>query len=401
LRTRQLSANGVLRLKKLSLAIFTSTRADYGVLSPLINLLRDDPLFSVSLLITGTHLLKDFGNTGEEISRYENVETKVISSIDFDTDRPERLAKYFSHILGEVTRFVRDKHIDYLVLLGDRLELLPVVLAGTVSQTPIIHLYGGELTHGAIDDAIRHATTKLSHIHFTSCDKYRDRVISLGEQPSFVFNVGALFVDNFRDLKALDAKSLEDLFGFRFDSATFLVTFHPETMQPENTASNLQIVLDSVLELYKDFKFFFTLGNNDPLGRQFNQQIQDFVKTLASSNVSVAPSMGKTGYLSALRLVAGVVGNSSSGIIEVPYFDIPTVNIGARQEGREMPDSVIRTKVNQKDIVEAIRFSQTREFKETIRASERIFGRGDSAQKIIDILKKIGGSRNMKIFYEA
>ena len=393
--------NGALRLKKLSLAIFTSTRADYGVLSPLINLLGDDPLFSVSLLITGTHLLEDFGNTSEEISRHKNIETKVLSSIDFDTDRPERLAKYFSHILGEVTEFVCERQLDYLVLLGDRLELLPVVLAGTASQTPIIHLYGGELTHGAIDDAIRHATTKLSHIHFTSCDKYRDRVISLGEQPSFVFNVGALFVDNFHSLKPLDTEALRDRFGFIFDSATFLVTFHPETMEPENTASNLETVLDSVLELSKDFKFFFTLGNNDPLGRQFNHQIQDFVKMLDSSNVSVAPSMGKTAYLSALRLVAGVIGNSSSGIIEVPYFDIPTVNIGARQEGREMTDSVIRVDANQRRIVEAIRFSQTREFKETIKGSERIFGRGKSAQKIIEILKKIGGSRNMKIFYEA
>ena len=394
------SANGVSKLRNISLAIFTSTRADYGVLSPLIELLRSDPSFDVRLIVTGTHLLEEFGSTNTEIESHRNIKIEKISSIDFDTDQPERLARYFAQITDQVTKVLHTEKIAYLVLIGDRIELLPAVLAATISQVPIIHLYGGELTHGAIDDAIRHATTKLSHIHFTSCEKYRNRVISLGENPSFVFNVGALFVDNFNNMRWLDVGHLQDQFNFVFDSKTFLVTFHSETMEPKNTVANLQTVLDAIHDLSKDFTFFFTLGNNDQLGRLFNQKILNFVKMFGSDRVGVSPSMGKTAYLSALRLVAGTIGNSSSGIIEAPYFDIATVNIGTRQAGREMPSSVLSVCVDKSQIIEAVKFSQTTYFLKSIINSERIFGQGKSAQKIVDILKSIAGKRNMKIFYE-
>jgi GDP/UDP-N,N'-diacetylbacillosamine 2-epimerase (hydrolysing) len=268
---------------------------------------------------------------------------------------------------------------DLLIVLGDRYETLAVCCVAMNQRIPIAHLYGGETTEGAVDESIRHAITKLSYLHFTSTEEYRKRVIQLGEDPSRVFNVGALGIENIMNEKLLDRASLEKFLGFPLDHPLVMVTFHPVTLEKDSSAIQLKTILD-VFHAHPDLEFVFSKANADADGRVINEMIDEFVAT--HKNAVVFASLGTKRYLSTVKHSAFVIGNSSSGIIEVPSLHVPTINIGDRQKGRLQAASIINCKPVSDDIERAIKYALSKEFKEKVKMADNPYGNGNSADLI-------------------
>lgn len=323
---------------KKRIAFCTGTRAEYGLLKPLMDLVLADKELDFELYVTGMHLSHEFGHTIDLIEQ-DGIPVTEQVEILLSGDTSSAISKSMGLAMigfGEV--FSRRKP-DVLVLLGDRFETFCVAAAATVACIPIAHLYGGELTLGAIDDTFRHSITKMSYLHFTSTEEYRKRVIQLGEDPSRVFTVGAIGVENISTLPLMDKDELQDSLGIKLGKRFALVTFHPatiESLSPENQVNELLKALDSFPDLF----IVFTKANADAGGRVINTLIDNFV-ALNKNRAVAFTSMGQLRYLSAIKLCSVVIGNSSSGIIEAPSFNVPTVNIGSRQDGRVRASSVI------------------------------------------------------------
>ena len=311
--------------------IITGTRAEYGLLKPLINKIYQSETLELQLVITGMHLSAEFGLTYKEIE-YDGYPITSKIEMLLSSDTSVGITKSMGvAILGFADYFVQYKP-DLTVILGDRYEMLMAATASMVAKIPIAHIHGGELTEGVMDDAIRHSITKMSHIHFTSTEEHRNRVIQLGEQPHCVFNVGALGIENIKNLKLLEKEELEKQLEFQFTEKTIMVTYHPVTMEDISSKKQFDSILDVIRE-HKELSVIFTKANADMDGRIINQMIDDFV-FVHKERCAVYTSLGQLRYLSALQFCKAVVGNSSSGIIEVPSFGIPTVNIGERQRRR-------------------------------------------------------------------
>lgn len=376
---------------KKKVCVFTSTRADYGILLPLLNKLKSDKYFKLQLLVSGTHLSKTFGLTYREILKDGfKIGAKVDLCLGDDTETGicQSMAKGIVGFNRALKRFSP----DFIIVLGDRFETLACAIAAHIARIPIVHISGGEVTKGAIDDAFRHAITKMSIIHFTYTDEYRQRVIQLGESPDRVFNVGALGLDNIHNLRLLNKRKLEDKLGFTFGKKTVLVAFHPVTLE-KNTAGTQFKELLKALDSLKDVKVIFTGPNADIGSKSIIVLIDEYVKNYPSRCASFI-SLGSLKYLSAVKCVNAVVGNSSSGIVEVPSFGKPTVNIGDRQEGRIKPPSIIDCRPCQKNIEYALRKALSKEFQEFCKGVENVYGDGKTAEKIIKILKK--NTKNIK-----
>lgn len=332
---------------KKKIAFCTGTRAEYGLLKPLMELVLHDPDLEFELYVTGMHLSLEFGHTIDEILQDKIPVTEKVEIL-VSGDTPSAISKSMGlAMIGFGDVFARRKP-DMLVLLGDRFEAFCAAAAATVARVPIAHLHGGELTLGAIDDAFRHSITKMSSLHFTSTEEYRHRVIQMGEEPSRVFNVGALGVENILKLPLMTLKELEKSLGVRFKTPYALVTYHPATlddMDPENQILELLNALDSFPGLF----LVFTKANADAGGRVINKLIDDYVSKNMERAV-VFSNMGQIQYLSAMKFASMVIGNSSSGIIETPSFGVPTVNIGKRQAGRVKAKSVFDCAVNAESI---------------------------------------------------
>lgn len=366
------------------ICIVTGSRTEWGLLSGLARKITDDPELELQIIATNMHLSPEFGLTYREIERQGfRINRKVEMLLSSDS------ANATGKSVGLATIGFADAYEelapDMLLVLGDRYEILAAVTAALFYKIPVAHLHGGEVTEGAYDDAIRHAITKMSHLHFTSTEEYRRRVIQLGEQPERVFHVGAIGIDNIRHIALLDKKVLEEQLDFPFDRKTVLVTYHPETLDAIPVEEQFRNLLEA-LDDRQDIRILFTLPNSDTGGRIIVRMIEEFVAR-NKQRARAYTSLGQLRYLSALRFVAAVVGNSSSGILEVPSFGKPTLDIGNRQKGRLAANSVVHCGVSGAEISEGLNRVLSDAFAKQTACVQNPYEKEDSALEILKILK--------------
>ena len=367
------------------ICVFTGTRAEYGLLRPLMALINGDSALVLQLVVSGMHLSPEFGLTYRDI---ENDGFKIDEKIEIllSSDTPVGIGKSVGLGVMGSTEVLERLQPDVIVLLGDRFELLAAAIGAMIQQVPIAHIHGGEITLGAMDEKIRHAITKMSHIHFASTKEYHKRIIQMGEDPDSVFHVGALGVENIRNMELLSRQTLVEQTGIDFSKNFFLITFHPATLEKEHVLPQLS-QLFKALDRFKDYHMIFTKANADEKGRQINQMIDQYC--LNRDNTMAVTSLGQLRYLSALKYASSVVGNSSSGIIEAPSFHIPSVNIGSRQKGRVKPRSVIDCQPVSGEIAKALEKALSPEFKLHIRKLKSPYEKPGTAKKIKQILKRV------------
>jgi len=367
------------------IGVVTGTRAEYGLLKPVIKKINDDAELELCLIVTGAHLEKKFGGTLQEI-----VEDKIFVSykapMNLKSDEPKEICLSMSRELAEMAEIFHKAQLDLLFLLGDRYETLIAAISAMMFQVPIAHLYGGELTEGAMDDAIRHSISKISALHFTSTETYAKRLVQMGEQPKRVFCVGALGVENAKNTHFLTRQELCSRFSPLFGKPYIMVTYHPETLGEEDAESQFRQLLQAI-SVWKDYNYVFTYANADTGGNAINALIDCYAKE--HDNVCAFQSMGQTGYLSALKYASCVMGNSSSGIVEAPSFHIPTINIGDRQKGREVPQTVISCGNAPEEINSALEQALSERFIEKCKKCGNPYEGKDTSKNVLDITKRL------------
>lgn len=380
------------------IGIITGTRAEYGLLKTLIRLVKEDANYELVMIVTGMHLSPEFGYTCKEIEN-DGYSITYKNEMLLSSDTAVGINKSIGLGMIGFADIFANADLSLIILLGDRFEAFAAATAAMVHRIPIAHIHGGETTQGAIDEAFRHSITKMSAIHFTSAQEYRNRVIQLGENPKTVFNVGSLGIENIRKMELMTRKELEEFIGLKLEGTVILVTFHPVTLENDTAERQFKNLLE-VLEK-QSAKIIFTKANADTNGRIINYMIDEYVSRHLDSAVSFV-SMGQLRYLSALKYCSLVIGNSSSGIIEAPAFFIPTVNIGDRQKGRIRAASVIDCGSDTNEIQRAIQKALSEEFRNEYRNMKIPFERENSAELI---MKYIGEYLNRdvnikKIFYD-
>lgn len=335
------------------ICVVTGSRAEYGILRGLMKAIQNDPDLILQVIATNQHLSKLQGETYQEIERDGfTIDNKVYMADDSAPDNANTTAKAISRGVSGFADAFDVLQPDLLLILGDRYEMLAVASTALIYKIPIAHLHGGEITEGAFDDAIRHAITKMSHLHFTSTEAYRQRVIQLGEQPDRVFNVGALGVENVMKTDFMTKEELEQSLNFKLTGKCFLCTYHPVTLSDVSSETQIMNLLQA-LDDYKDYHIIFTYSNSDTSSQIIIQRIQEYVDQNKDRCMFI-PSLGQRRYFSALKYMTAVLGNSSSGIIEVPSFGIPTLDIGDRQKGRMAADSVIHCGYSTEEIKDGL-----------------------------------------------
>lgn len=378
---------------KRKVCVFTGTRAEYGLLRPLIELIRDEAELELQLLVSGMHLSPEFGLTASEI---EKDGFKIDERVEMllSSDSPVGICKSMGLGMIGFSEALNRLNPDLLVILGDRFEGFAAASAAMICRIPIAHLHGGEATYGLIDEPIRHSITKMSLLHFTSTDEYRNRVVQLGENPKRVFNVGAIGLENIKKLKLVDRPELDRTIGFDLGQKSILVTYHPVTLEEDTARQQMQSLL-AALDYFADLRIIFTKGNADTGGRVINSMIDSYVEQNRNRSVAFT-SMGQLLYLSAMNQVKAVVGNSSSGIIEAPGFKIPTVNIGDRQKGRVMAESVLSCGCSESEIREAVSQALSEDFQRLSANVSNPYEKEDTALVIKDIIKEFDLTGQLK-----
>ena len=365
------------------ICIVTGTRAEYGLLRWLMEDIRETPGLELQVIATGMHLSPEFGLTYREIENDGfSIDRKIEMLLSSDT--PSGLAKSMGLGLICFGDALQQLQPDIMLILGDRFELFSAVAAAMVARIPVAHLHGGESSEGAFDEAIRHSITKMSHLHFVAADEYRKRVIQLGEHPDRVFLVGGLGIDNIKKLDLLDRSELETALEFKLGPKNLLITFHQVTLENESSAMQMKELLGA-LEALEYTHLIFTMPNADTDGRVLIEIIDQFVAK--HPNARSYTSLGQLRYLSCIRHVDGVVGNSSSGLIEVPSLAKGTINIGDRQRGRLKADSVIDCSPEQESIAAALRKLYSKEFQLALGRVQNPYGEGGASKKIVKILQ--------------
>ncbi len=365
------------------ICIVTGTRAEYGLLYWLMKEIKSDKDLELQIIATGMHLSPEFGSTYNYIEEDGFViNSKVHMLLSSDTE--VGITKSMGIGLVGFADAFKNLNPDLIVVLGDRYEIFAAVSAAMIAKIPVAHLHGGEATEGLIDEPIRHSITKMSHLHFTATEEYKNRVIQLGESPKRVFNVGGLGVDNINKLKLLSKQEFQESINFNLGNKNILVTFHPVTLENSSAESQFQALLDSIDEL-DEVKVIFTKANSDTDNKIINSMIDDYVSI--HDNAIAFKSMGQLNYLSALQFVDGVVGNSSSGLLEAPSFKIGTIDIGDRQKGRIKAKSVISCNPNKKEINSAFKYLFSKEFKNKLLQVKNPYDNGDTTNKILKKIK--------------
>jgi UDP-hydrolysing UDP-N-acetyl-D-glucosamine 2-epimerase len=377
-------------------AVFTGTRAEYGLLYWLLKDLQADSELELKLLVSGAHLSPEFGQTYIQIEQdgfYIDEKVEILLS----SDSPVGTAKSMGlGVLGFADALSRLSP-DVLVILGDRFEALAAAQTAMILRIPVLHLHGGEITEGAYDDSIRHAITKLSYLHGTSTEEYRQRVIQLGESPKRVKNVGAIGLDHLNRGDFMTVEELSESLHFKLDSPFFVVTYHPVTLANESPEASFQALLDS-LDAFLDYQIILTYPNADDGGRRIIPMLEGYAAK-NPKRVLAIPSLGQARYLSAIKHASLVIGNSSSGIIEVPSFDVPTVNIGMRQKGRLAAKSVLHCEPNKIDIQQTIQAAIERHYQNSDEIISNPYGQGDASGQIVEMIKSMKFDR-IKSFYD-
>ena len=372
-------------MSKSKICVVTGSRAEYGLLYWLLKKLESAEDFELELVVTGMHLSPEFGMTYKEIEKDGFPIAEKIPML-LSSDAPAGVTKSTGlGLIGFADLFDRSRP-DVVVVLGDRFELFAVASAALFAAIPIAHIHGGEVTTGAFDEAIRHSITKMASLHFTAAEAYRKRVIQLGEQPDTVFNVGAPGLENIQKISFLTKEETEQSLGLTLGQKSLLVTWHPVTLEPGRANQDLKVLLDA-LDKLDDTKFVFTKSNADNEGRSLNRIIVDYVTSCPEKAV-VHTSLGQLRYLSTLKQVTGVIGNSSSGIIEAPSVKTGTINIGRRQEGRVRASSIIDCDPDVESICSAFERLFSSEFQSLVQHTQNPHDGGPVSENILRILRQ-------------
>tara|TARA_B100000035_G_C21034686_1_gene570241 strand:+ start:3952 stop:5121 length:1170 start_codon:yes stop_codon:yes gene_type:complete len=372
-------------MKKIKICVVTGTRADYGLLFWLLKDLEQDEMFELDLVATGMHLSAEFGFTYKEIEKDFKISKKIEMSLA--SDSPKNITKAMGNAQILFADAYDEIKPDIVLVLGDRYEILSSVIAAMMARIPIAHLHGGESSEGLIDEPIRHSITKMSQLHFCATERYKSRIIQMGENPDRVFNVGGMGIENIKRLQLLSKTEFEQSTGVKIDKKNLLITFHPVTFEKNSSKKQFQEVLDAVTEL-NDTSLIFTKANSDIDGKVINQMIDEYAGR-NSSNSYAFVSMGQLKYLSAMQFIDGIVGNSSSGLTEAPTFKIGTINIGDRQKGRIKAKSVIDCLPNKASIKNALKKLYSKDFQSNLSEVENPYGDGCASKYIIETLKTI------------
>jgi len=364
--------------------IVTATRAEYGLLYWLMKELEADVDVELQVIATGMHLNKEYGSTYQEIEKDFKINKKIEMDLSSDTNLGICKSMGLAQIsFAEVYEEIKP---DIIVVLGDRYEIFSAVSSAMMLNIPLAHIHGGESSEGLIDEPIRHCITKMSHLHFTATEEYKNKVIQLGEQPNRVFNFGGMGIENIKRLKLLSRDEFEKSIGMKLNKKNILVTFHPVTFEDDSFGENFNELLMAIDNL-KDTNIIFTKSNSDANGKIINRMIDQYVAE-NNSKSKVFASLGQLRYLSAMQYVDAVVGNSSSGLIEAPSFKIGTINIGDRQRGRQKARSIIDCKPDKASIKKALQKIYSSKFKEYIKKTKNPYGDGCASKKIVRVLKK-------------
>lgn len=369
---------------KKRICILTATRAEYGLLKPLIKGFLKETNFEIKVVATGTHLSPEFGLTFREIEN-DGIDIDEKIEILVSADTPMAISKTMGLAMISFADYFNRIKPDLLIVLGDRYETLAVAMVAMNHKIPIAHMYGGDSTEGALDESIRHAITKLSYLHFTSTQESYRRVIQLGEEPNRVFCVGSTGIENILNEELLSKDELEKSINLCLNKPYALVTFHPATLENNHSEEQTTALLEA-LDSYKDMIFVITKGNADVNGRIINQIIDDYANK--RNHIVTYTSLGMKRYLSALKYSSMVIGNSSSGLAEAPSFGVPSINIGDRQKGRLQATSVINCEPDRKEIIKAIELARSAKFKDIARSTVNPYGMGDTSKIIIEKIKK-------------
>ena len=369
----------------LKVCVVSGSRAEYGILKRIMSKIESDPDLTLQLLVTGAHLTEQFGMTVNEIEADGfGVDKQCLIPMTSDSAAGTLMA--MGKLLELLSEAMIELSPDLLMVVGDRYEIFTVAAAATVLHIPIAHIHGGEVTLGAIDDVFRHSITKMAHLHFTATPEYRTRIIQMGENPEDVSVVGAPALESLALLEYLPKAEVESQLGISFGKKNILVAYHPETRTSGNNLEYLEVILTAI-DLFPDLRLIFTGSNADEGGRRLNSKIQDYVKKNPSKAV-FHDSLGQRLFFSTLRLTDGILGNSSSGIIEAPSLGVGTINVGIRQKGRMRGSSVIDCQHSVEAVADAIEQLLSSDFKTMIRGKENPYAVNDTSDKVIGITKE-------------
>lgn len=381
-------------MMKKKIVVLTATRAEYGLLSPIIKKLNQEDNLDVHVVATGAHLSPEFGLTYREIEQ-DGVRIDKKIDILLSSDTAASVSKTMGLATISFADYFEETKPDALLVLGDRYETLAVCCAAMVFCIPIFHLYGGDTTEGAIDEAIRHSITKMSYLHFTSTETYRKRVIQLGEMPERVYNVGAIGIENARTIPLLTKEELEESLAFSLAKPYVLVTFHPVTLEAGGIEAQCMELI-KVMEDRADYNFIITKANADSEGCTINQIFEEYAHN-HTDRIAIYDSLGMRRYLSTVKYTTVVMGNSSSGIVEVPSFGVPTINIGNRQRGRLSAKSVIHCSPDHVSIENALKLAESEEFRKEIASVKNPYEKSGTSSKIVStILETLKGHIDLK-----
>jgi len=368
------------------ICVITGTRAEYGLLYWLMKEIEIDSELKLQLIVTGMHLSPEFGLTYKEIEKEFKIDKKI--EMLLSSDSSIGISKSMGLAQISFAEAYEELKPDIIVVLGDRYEIFSAVSSAMIARIPIAHLSGGELTEGAIDDAIRHSITKMSHLHFVATEEYKKRVIQLGENPKYVYNFGEAGLDNITKLSLLSKKEFEESINFKLKKKNLLITYHPTTLDNSNKiVKDFNNILD-ILDSLEETTLIFTKANSDEGGRKINSMIDKYILSHKDKAI-VFTSLGQLRYLSALKYVDAIVGNSSSGIVEAPSFKLATINIGDRQKGRVQATNIINCQPNKASLQNAFKKLYTIEFQKNLEFVTNPYGQGNSSKRTKNILKRI------------
>jgi len=377
----------------IKVCVVTGSRAEFGQLEPLLKKLQDDNFFELQLVVTGSHLSIENGNTIEEIKKSGIKIAECIKIPNLDDNSRKGIAIQISELINLFAEYFEKNYPDLLISIGDRYEIFAVSVAASTLLIPIAHICGGSTTSGAIDEVYRHSMTKMSSVHFTTCDTYRNRVIQLGENPANVYNVGSLAIENCLHRELISEKELRNFIGLGEGKPYCVVTFHPVTLEKDSAEKELYELI-SAMDKFSEYSYIITLSNADSGGNKINEIWKKEARK--RNNFYIVPSLGMQKYLTALKYSQMMIGNSSSGTTEGPMMHIPVIDIGDRQKGRFFAQNIVHCEPNEKSIIAAIRKASTPEFKDFVKTVQNPFGNGDTSEKIIEILKDRSSSLSVK-----
>lgn len=373
-------------MSQVKISVVSGSRAEFGQLLPLLLKLQKDNYFDLDFVVTGSHLWSVSGYTLGEVKNYPLKISEQIEIPNIEDNTPDGIGKQIGTIIQLFTEYYCNNRPDILIVTGDRYEMFGVGVAACTLQIPMVHLCGGSVTTGAIDDVYRHSLTKMSQFHFVTCEVYRRRVIQLGESPENVYNVGSLAIENCYNAEKLSEEEIRKDIGMPQRGKYCVVTYHPVTMEGGHEEDEIEALIQA-LDSFTEYMYIITLANVDAGGNKINDLWREAAKE--HKNFYVVPSLGVKRYLSALKYAEMMIGNSSSGTTEGPALHIPTVDIGDRQQGRYFAESVVHCDSNKGSIQNAIRYAGSSEFREKVKQVQNPFGDGTTSQQMVHLLKQI------------